>query len=72
MTKDAFVKTLAQCGIDPCDVMAENAVDDGYGLRKNYYRWEIFYRERGVECDVRGYPSESDALQDLFEEIVGK
>lgn len=72
MTKEEFIQKLARYGINSCDVMAENAVEDGYGLRKNYYRWEIFYRERGVEYNVRGFPSERDALRALFEDIVGE
>lgn len=72
MTKEEFSRKLAQHGINDCDVMTADSLKDGYGLRRNYYRWEIFYRERGVEHNVRGFPSEEDAWRGIFEDIMGK
>lgn len=37
---------------------------------QNYFRWETLVRERGQEYDVRGFPSESDALKSLSEELL--
>lgn len=70
MTREEFFHALTSYGFDPANVSIDNAAIDGYGIRKVYRRWEIFFRERGVEYYTRGYPSESDALIALLEDIL--
>ena len=50
-------------------VVFDDAIKEGYCVRKNYFRWEVFFRERGKEYDCIGFPSESNALQYLFDKL---
>ena len=61
---------LAANDIDPASVSFDDDFKDGYGIRKVYYRWEIFFRERGSEFYSMGYPSESEALTALLNAIL--
>lgn len=70
MTKQEFINSIVKHGINPNTISFNDGLKEGYGIRKVYWRWEIYYRERGKEYDVRGYPSESDALINLLEELV--
>lgn len=70
MTRDEFIMVLAKNNIDPNIVCFDENIKDGYCIRKCYYRWETLVRERGQEYDVRGFPSESDALKSLSEELL--
>ena len=70
MTREEFLHALTINGFEPANVLIDNAAKDGYGIRKVYWRWEIFFRERGVEYYTRGYPSESEALIALLEDIL--
>ena len=47
----------------------DDAIKEGYCVRKNYFRWEVFFRERGKEYDCVCFPSESNALQYLFDKL---
>lgn len=69
MTKADFFKELLSRGIDPGSISFDETVKDGYGIRKVHHRWEIFFRERGTEFYTKGYPSESDALTALLDDI---
>ena len=66
MTHNEFITLLNQNNIDSNTIHFENSVADGYYVLKNYYRWEVFYRERGKDYDCVGFPSESDALEYLL------
>lgn len=70
MTRDEFLKLLKENNIDESAVVFDDPIKDGYCIRKNHFRWEIFFRERGKEYNLTGYPSESDALAALFEKLV--
>ena len=70
MTKDEFIKLLDNCGVSSNLVHFENSVEDGYYIHKNYYRWEVFFRERGKDYDSVGFPSESDALEYLLKKLA--
>ncbi|MCH5315801.1 MAG: hypothetical protein J1E81_07795 [Eubacterium sp.] len=70
MTRTEFKRLLEQNGIDPNIVSFDNSVSEGYCLRKNHFRWETFIRERGIEYNLMGFPSESNALESLYERIV--
>ena len=70
MDCNTFLEELKNRNIDPSVVVPESSVKDGFVIRKNYYRWEIFFRERGQEYEVRGFPSKSDALENLLETII--
>ena len=63
-------QNLLANGVDPSCVVFDNNVSDGYFIRKNYYRWEIGFRERGAEYYVRGFPSESQAFEQLYNDIL--
>ncbi len=69
MTREEFFNKLRLKNIDTKIVVLYDNIKDGYCVRKNYFRWEVFTRERGKEYDVVGFPSESDALQYLFENL---
>ena len=43
---------------------------DGYCVRKNYFGWEVFTRDRGIEFNAIEFPSESNALESLYESLV--
>lgn len=69
MTKTEFLDLLKKHNINEKLVVFDDDVKDGYCVRKNHYRWEVFFRERGKEYDCIGFPSESNALQYLFEKL---
>ena len=69
MTKIEFLKLLKKHNINENLVVFDDAAKDGYCVRKNYYRWEVFHRERGKEDNCVGFPSESTALQYLYGEL---
>lgn len=69
MTKNKFLELLKEQKIDENLVVFDNSIQDGYCVRKNYFRWEVFFRERGREYEVVGFPSESDALVYLYEKL---
>ena len=69
MTKTEFLDLLKKHNINEKFVVFDDDVKDGYCVRKNHYRWEVFFRERGKEYDCIGFPSESNALQYLFEKL---
>lgn len=70
MTRDEFMELLADNQIDPNIVRFDDGTSDGYCVRKTRFRWETLVRERGMEYDVLGYPSESDALTKLSEDLI--
>lgn len=70
MTKHDFFRELEINGIDPSSISFNDSIQDGYGIRHVYFHWEIYFRERGVEFNTRGYPSQSDALQALLRDIL--
>lgn len=69
MTRSEFMDFLESNNISPSLVHFENSVEDGYYVLKNYYRTEVFYRERGKEYESIGFPSESDALEYLLKKL---
>lgn len=70
MNRQDFTQALIDHNIDPSSVAFNDGSKDGYGIRKNYLRWEIYFRERGTEFYVRGFPSESDALTALLDDVL--
>lgn len=70
MDRKEFAKFLTDNNIDPTIVSFNDPLHEGYGIRRNGLRWEIFIRERGVEYNVRGFPSESDALQAMCCDLI--
>ena len=69
MTKAEFLELLKKYNINENLVVFDGAIKEGYCVRKNYFRWEVFFRERGKEYDCVGFPSESNALQYLFDKL---
>ena len=69
MTKAEFLELLKKYNINENLVVFDHAIKEGYCVRKNYFRWEVFFRERGKEYDCVGFPSESNALQYLFDKL---
>lgn len=69
MTKTDFLELLKKYNIDVNLVVFDDPIKDGYCVRKNYYRWEVFFRERGQEYNCIGFPSENNALQYLFDKL---
>ena len=70
MNRNEFISRLKENGIPQGIVSFDSSTSDGYNIRKNKLRWETFTRERGKEYDCIGFPSESDALQHMFDELV--
>ena len=69
MTRVEFFELLKKYNIDEKLVVLDDAIKDGYCIRKNYFRWEVFFRERGKEYDCMGFPSETNAFQYLFDKL---
>ena len=69
MTKAEFLELLKKYNINENLVVFDDAIKEGYCVRKNHFRWEVFFRERGKEYDCVGFPSESNALQYLFDKL---
>lgn len=70
MNRNEFNAQLKERGINPDIVSFNSSLNEGYNIRKNQLRWETFIRERGIEYNCIGFPSESDALQHVFDELV--
>lgn len=69
MKKAEFFELLKICNINENLVCFDDLIRDGYCIRKNYFRWEVFFRERGREYEVIGFPTESEALIYLYEKL---
>lgn len=71
MNRTEFIRGLIDHGINPDIVnFGNNTWKDGYCVRKNYFGWEVFTRDRGKEYGAVGYPSESNALDALYEMLI--
>lgn len=70
MDKSEFLELLRRMGIDQSIVALDGFLRDGYCVRRNGHRWEVLTRERGVEFDVMGFPSEGDALRYLAQMLT--
>ena len=70
MNRNEFIALLKENGIPPEIVAFDSSTNDGYNIRKSKLCWETFTRERGKGYDHMGFPSESDALQHMFDELV--
>ena len=70
MNRTEFIARLKENGIPPEIVSFDSSTNDGYNIQKSKLRWETFTRERGKEYDCIGFPSESDALQHMFDKLV--
>lgn len=71
MDRNEFIARLKENGISPQTVSFGSNVGDGYQVQKSRCGWETFVRERGTEYECIGFPSESDALQHMLDEIIG-
>lgn len=69
MTKANFLELLKSHNMNESLVLFDDSVKDGYCVRKNHLRWEVCFRERGIEYECIGFPSESDALQYLWDRL---
>lgn len=69
MTRTDFMELLKKHNINTNIVVFDDSVKEGYCVRKRCFRWEVFFCERGKEYDCIGFPSESDALQYLFDKL---
>ena len=69
MTKAVFLDFLNRHSITTA-VYFENTAADGYFVLKNKFRWEVSLRERGVELNCMGFPSQEDALAYLAQKLT--
>lgn len=70
MTKAELIDKLNKENI-PTDIVNFNdPIKDGLCIRKVYYRWEVFFRERGKDYNAIGFSNESDALQYIYEKLL--
>lgn len=70
MDRSEFFSLLLKKGIDPKIVSFNSSTAEGHNIRKAHHGWETFIRERGVEYDCIGFPSESDAMWAMFNELT--
>lgn len=70
MTRTEFLELCKNSNISTGLIHFENSVADGYYVLRNYYRWEVFFRERGKDYNCVGFPSESDALLYLADSLI--
>lgn len=70
MTRSEFLQRVSDEGLNMSAFSFEDPVNDGLIIRKNHLRWELVERERGIEYECVGFPSESDALLSLYEKLV--
>ena len=71
MTRAEFLELLKSHNINETLVVFDETTKEGYCVRKNHLRWEVFFRERGKEYACVGFPSESNALQYLYDKLCG-
>lgn len=69
MNRNEFIARLKENEIPPEIVSFDSSTNDDYNIRKNQLCWEVFFRERGKEYGCIGFPSESNALQYLYEKL---
>ena len=69
MNRNEFIARLKENGIPPEIVSFDSSTNDGYNIRKNQLCWEVFSWEREKEYGCIGFPSESNALQYLYEKL---
>ena len=69
MTRTEFLEHLKKHSIDENLVLFDDTMKEGYCVRKNGFHWEVFFRERGKEYNCVGFPSESNALQYLYDKL---
>ena len=72
MNRSEFLSKLADHKINAEGLVCfnDNFSDDIFVVNQNYYRWEVFYRERGEQFELKIFDSESDALDYLFSHIL--
>ena len=70
MDKDAFIDLIHLLNVSENILVLDGSQRDGYCVRRNGLHWEVLVRERGVESDVMGFPSEEDALRYLAEKLM--
>ena len=70
MTRTDFTQKLKAQGALSPPVHFENEAADGYFVLKTRHRWEVFHRERGMDEDCLGFPSEEDALEYLARKLI--
>lgn len=70
MTRQEFIQLLQTNNIDEKLVSFDNDLADGYCVRKIQTHWEVFVKEKDKFYNAIGFPSESDALIYLFEELL--
>lgn len=70
MTRTEFIALLKINRINENLVVFDDNISDGYCVRNNHLRWEVFFRERGKEYDSVGFPSEDNALQYLYNKLL--
>ena len=72
MTINDFFAILIENGYDPNLVrINDNAADNVFFINKNYYKYEVGYRERGIVFEPRSFSTEEEALRYLLKRIAG-
>ena len=70
MTRAEFFERLSQHQIETSRIHFENSTADGCYILRNHHRWEVSFRERGIDYECVGFPSESDALIYLSGKLI--
>ncbi len=73
MNRSEFYQRLKEHNIPNVRVSFDGkTVSECYCVRKAYYRWEVYFHERGAEMECVGFPSESDALEYLLSVLLAE
>ncbi len=71
MSKKEFIEKLKANHIDPENVCFDDALkDDVFCVRNNYSIYEVFYRERGAEYNLKRFSTLSQALEYLYNRLI--
>ena len=72
MDRSEFFSRLAEHKMitDGIVCFNDNFSDDIFVVNQNYNKWEVFYRERGVQFELKIFNSESDALNYLLNHLI--
>ncbi|MBC8545962.1 hypothetical protein H8711_03280 [Clostridiaceae bacterium NSJ-31] len=71
MLDDDFFEVLRANNIPEFKVSINNAIkDDVYCIRENYNQWEVFYRERGKEFNLKKFDTKEEAQNYLLNYLI--
>lgn len=72
MDRSEFYSKLAEREMisDGIVCFNDNFSDDIFVVNQNFNKWEVFYRERGVQFELKIFNNESEALNYLLNHLI--